>query len=72
MIISLPEGYKGKYGSFPSPCIFSLQSTTLSDYGTDIYIQLCVNNVQVTANTCTCADVFTVITTTKDQSGGLL
>ena len=27
-----------------------------------------VNNVEVTVNTCTCTDVFTVITT-KDQSG---
>ena len=31
-------------------------------------IKLCVNNVEVTVNTCTYTDVFTVITT-KDQSG---
>ena len=34
------------------------------------YTQLCVNHVEVTVNTCTCTDVFTVITT-KDQSGGM-
>ena len=28
-----------------------------------------VNNIEVTVNTCTCTDAFTVITT-KDQSGG--
>ena len=32
--------------------------------------QLCVNNIKVTVNTCTCTNVFTVITT-KDQSGGI-
>ena len=35
-------------------------------YGT----QLCVNNIEVTVNTCTCTDVLTVITT-RDQSGGI-
>ena len=40
-----------------------LQSTTLSDYSTDF-------KVEVTVNTCTCTDVFTIITT-KDQSGGI-
>ena len=49
----------------PSPCILGLQSTTLPYYS--FYIELCVNNV---VNTCTCTDVFTVITT-KDQSGGI-
>ena len=29
-----------------------------------------VNNIEVTVNTCTCTDVFTIITT-KDQSGGI-
>ena len=29
-----------------------------------------VNNVEVTVNTCTCTNTFTVITT-KDQSGGI-
>ena len=29
-----------------------------------------VNNVEVAVNTCTCTDVFTIITT-KDQSGGI-
>ena len=29
-----------------------------------------INNIEVTINTCTCKDVFTVITT-KDQSGGI-
>ena len=29
-----------------------------------------VNNIEVTVNTCTCTDMFTVITT-KDQSGGI-
>ena len=35
------------------------------------YTQLCVNNVEITVNTCTCTDVFTVITT-KDQSGWII
>ena len=35
-----------------------------------IYTQLCVNNIEVTVNTCTGTDVFTVITI-KDQSGGI-
>ena len=46
---------------------FSLQSTTLL-YIAQFYAQLCVNNIEVTVNTCTCTDVFTVIT--KAQSGG--
>ena len=29
-----------------------------------------VNNIEVTVNTCTCTDVFTIITT-RDQSGGI-
>ena len=29
-----------------------------------------VNNIEVAVNTCTCTDVFTIITT-KDQSGGI-
>ena len=29
-----------------------------------------VNNIEVTVNTCTCTDVFTIITT-KDQSDGI-
>ena len=29
-----------------------------------------VNSIEVTVNTCTCIDVFTIITT-KDQSGGI-
>ena len=29
-----------------------------------------VNNIEVTVNTCTCTDVFTIITT-KGQSGGI-
>ena len=51
-----------------SPCIFSLQSTTLSDY--KLQILHTVNNIEVSVNTCTCTDVFTIITT-KDQSGGI-
>ena len=35
-----------------------------------IHRQLCVNNDEVTVNTCTCTDVFTVLTK-KDQSGGI-
>ena len=34
------------------------------------HFSVTVNNIQVTINTCTCTDVFTVITT-KDQSGGI-
>ena len=33
-------------------------------------IQLCVNNVEVTVNTYTCTDVFTVLTI-KGQPGGI-
>ena len=66
MIFSLPEGYKGKYmvHNFLS-MYFSLQSILQYRF----YAQLCVNNVKVTVNTCTCTDVFTI--TTKDQSGGI-
>ena len=48
-----------------SPCIFSLQFPTLPYYSTAFiyYIELCVNNIAVTVNTCTCTDVFRVITT---------
>ena len=59
MIISLPEveDYKGKWFIIPSPCIFSLQSTTLSDYSTDLHnFTVTVNIIEVTANTCTCTD----------------
>ena len=34
------------------------------------YIKLCVNNIEVTVNTCTCTDVFTVLAT-RDESGGM-
>ena len=34
------------------------------------YFTVTVNNIEVTVNTCTCTDVFTMITT-KDQSGGI-
>ena len=50
---------------------FQLQTTRLSDY-TILQIlhhfTVTVNNVEVTVNTCTCTDVFTI---TKDQSGGI-
>ena len=49
----------GKYGS---------HYTAILQYS--FYIQLCVNNIEVTVNTCTCTDVFTIMTT-KDQSGGI-
>ena len=56
-MVFVHEGYKGKYGSyFP----LHVKYTTLST----VFI------VEVTVNTCTCSDVFTVITT-KDQSGGI-
>ena len=48
--------------------MFSLLSMTLSDYSTDCTVT--VNNIEVAVNTCTCTDVFTIITT-KDQSGGI-
>ena len=35
-----------------------------------LQIQTTVNNTEVTVNTCTCTDVFTIITK-KDQSGGI-
>ena len=40
----------------------------MSDYSTDFISFYC--DIEVTVNTCTYADVFTVITT-KDQSGGI-
>ena len=66
MIISLPEGYKGikLWLIIPSPCIFSLQSTTIVQI---LYTVVCKNNIEVAVNTCTCTDVIT----TKDQSGGI-
>ena len=54
-----------KYGSIPSPCIISLQSTTLLYSSADSI--MCVNNIDVT---CTCTDVFTILTT-ENQSGGI-
>ena len=41
-----------------------LQSTILHHF------TVAVNNIEITVNTCTCTDVFTVMTT-KDQSGGI-
>ena len=41
---------------------------TLSDY--IHHFAVTVNNIEVTVNTCTCTDVFT-ITTTKDQPSGI-
>ena len=43
-----------------------------------IHQQLCVNNIEVTVNTCTCTDVFTVITNqvgyvyNSNSTGGLV
>ena len=34
------------------------------------HFTMTVNNTEVTVNTCTCTDVFTIIKT-KDQSGGI-
>ena len=78
-----PWGLQGKLPLIiPSPCIFSSQSTTLSYTtisrasrprsleGWPLQTLHTVNNVEVTFNTCTCTDVFT-ITTTKDQSDGI-
>ena len=66
----IPErGVQGKlWLIIPSPCIFSLPSTTLSENSTDFAVT--VNNIEVTVNTCTCQDVITIITT-RDQSGGI-
>ena len=64
VIFSLPEGYKEKYGSIPSPCIFSLQSTIHCHTIVQIlYMQLYINEVEITVNT------HVQMFTTKDQSG---
>ena len=54
----------------PSPCIFMFTVPYIPILYCTFCTQLCVNNIEVTVNTCTCTDVFTVITT-KDQSGGI-
>ena len=65
-----PWGLQGKlWLIFPSPCVFSLQSTTFIVQNLH-HFTVTVNNIEVTVNTCTCTDVLTVITT-KDQSGGI-
>ena len=40
------------------------------DFNCHNFFSVTVNNIEVTVNTCTCTDVFTIITT-KDQSGGI-
>ena len=35
------------------------------------YTQLCVNSIEVTVNTCTCTDVFTVVTFALMTTGAL-
>ena len=60
--IFLPEAIKREHNSLS--IYFSLQYTTLYII-VQIYTQLCVNNVEVTVNTCTCTVVFTVITTIR-------
>ena len=56
----------------PSPRIFSLQSTTLSDYSTDLTSFYCdSNNIEVTVNT-TCIDVFRVKQQRTNQMGYII
>ena len=50
--------------------ILVYSSLHLPYYSTNILHIVVCNNIEVTANTCTCTDVFTVITT-KDESGGI-
>ena len=57
----LPEGYKGNYGIIPCLYIRSLQSTTCRIVQILHHFTVTVNNIEVTVNTCTCTDVFTVI-----------
>jgi len=51
----------------PLSCIFNLQYTTLPYYST---VVRCVNNVEVTVNTCACTGALTVVTP-NDQSDGI-
>ena len=71
MIISLPEGYQGKLWLIIPPHVFLVYSLLHCQTIVQIlhHFTVTVNNIQVTVNTCTCTDVFTV--TTKDQSGGI-
>ena len=59
MVFSFPEGFETWLITY----IFSLHCRTF-------YLQLCINNIEVTVNTCTCTELFTIITT-KNQSGGV-
>ena len=70
--ITLPEVATREIMTHNSlPCNFSLQSTTLQTIVQILHhFTVTVNNTEVTVNTCTCTNVFTIITT-KDQSGGL-
>ena len=62
---SIPEGYKGKYGSqFSLHVFFGLQCHTIVQI---LYTVVCK---QCRVIYCKCTDVFTVITT-NDQSGGI-
>ena len=67
VIFFLTEGYK-ESNSLYIYFQFTVHYTAILQY--TFYTQLCVNNIEVTVNTCTCTDVFTVITI-KDQSGGV-
>ena len=66
--------HKRSYGSyFPlHDCVFSLQSILHCQTIAEIlhHFTVTLNNIEVIVNTCTCKDVFTIITT-KDQSGGI-
>ena len=67
-----PQGYKGNYDyKFPLH-VFLVYSVLHCQTIVQIlhHFSVTVNNIEVTINTCTCKDVFTVITT-KDQSGGI-
>ena len=63
MISSLPEGYNLEiWLIIPSPYIIGLQSTHCHTIVQILSIVVYKNKVEVTVNTCTCTDVFTIIT----------
>ena len=61
--------YPGVNGFLLLLCL--LHPTHCQTIVTDFTSFYCDSKIEVTVNTCTCTDMFTVITT-KDQSGGIL
>ena len=63
---SIPEGYKGNYFPLHVFLVYSLLHCQTIVH----HFAVTVNNIEVILNTCTCKDVFIIITT-KDRSGGI-